>query len=148
MILRVMTDKLTKKETRGERQPWQTTSVTREVLAFGIQPFLHKHQREEGLKAKPTIVAPLNKEKKRPEIGDFARMECVEFLSARKNSLIHVDEVMPAFTALENRSHWHKVIREIKVQEGFAIIGLAVPPPEKRNIFCKKFSANLFKKAY
>ena len=131
-ILRVISGKLTEKEESGNqhRIPWQSTPVTREVLAFGIRPFLHTTCQKKEVETK-VVNAPLNKAHRRPEMGNFVQPQCVEFLSARRDHIVQVESVLPAFSAKENTSPWEKVLREIKVQEGFAIIGLALPPPGK-----------------
>ena len=129
--MRMMSGKLTKIEEKGEEKTkmrLQSTPVTREVLAFGIGPFLHSGQEKEETKA---ISAPLNKNKQMPEMGNFVQAQCVEFLSEKKTGIIQVNSVLPAFTAGENTSHWRCVVREIKAQEGFAIIGLKLPTPGK-----------------
>ena len=132
MILRIMSGNLTKRElsvTEGlKKMRWQSTPVTREVLAFGIRPFLHTPSDNEA----KSIVAPLNKPHHMPEMGNFVRQECVEFLSAKRDDILQVESVLPAFNANDNKMHLLKVLREIKCQEGFAIIGLVVPPPGKQ----------------
>ena len=133
MILRLMSGKLSKSEEKIDKKRirWETTPVTREVLVFGIQPFLHGTQKkEQESKTKPVIV-PKNKDKQMPEMGNFVQSQCVEFLSARLDSIVQVESVLPPFTAKENMKHWHRVLREIKAQEGFAIIGMVLPHPGK-----------------
>ena len=107
---------------------WQTTPVTREVLAFGIRPFLHTadQQGDQKVEAK-SIVAPTHKQKSMPLMGNFVRQECVEYLSAKRDMFVEVESVLPAFSTTDNRSHWQRVIREIKANQGFAIVGLEVP---------------------
>ena len=60
--------------------------------------------------------------------NDKINMTCVEWMSRNRNSTITIDKVERPYSSLVLWTHRLHVIQDILLKQGFAVLGLHVPP--------------------